>query len=69
MLACKIVHEEIEVDARLAQFGTTRTELRKIVHAVETAHNDAVPYDPKTAAGQFRYIYGTRATSASSGLM
>jgi hypothetical protein len=61
MLSCKIVRDEIEVDARLASFGITRSEARKIILAVVTAHNDAVPYDPKTAAGQFRYIYGTRA--------
>jgi hypothetical protein len=62
MLPCKITRDEIEVDARIADFGVTRSELLKIVHAVVTAHNDAVPYDPKSAAGQFRYIYGTRAT-------
>jgi hypothetical protein len=61
MLPCRIVRDEIEVDVRLAQFGTTRAECRRIIHAVVTAHNDAVPYDPKTAAGLFRYIYGTRA--------
>jgi hypothetical protein len=60
MLPCKIIRDEIEVDARLTSFGVTRSELRKIVLAVVTAHNDAVAYDPKSAAGQFRYIYGTR---------
>lgn len=62
MKPCKIIKEEIDVDARLAEFGVSRDDLLRIVRAVVTAHNDAVPFDPITASGLFRYIYGTRAT-------
>lgn len=61
MQPCKIIKEEIEVDARLAEFGITREDALRIVRAVVVAHNDAVPFDPVTASGLFRYIYGTRA--------
>ena len=51
---------ELEIEAKLAQFGITLDDALHIIRAVVTAHNDAVRFDPKTAAGQFRYIYGTR---------
>ena len=61
MQPCRIIKDEIEVDSRLAEFGITREEALRIVRAVVVAHNDAVGFDPLTAAGLFRYIYGTRA--------
>lgn len=51
---------ELEVSAKLSQFGITLDDAIRVVRAVVTAHNDAVPFDPSTTAGQFRYIYGTR---------
>lgn len=49
-----------EIEAKLDQFGLSLSEALRVVQAVVTAHNDAVGFDPNTAAGQFRYIYGTR---------
>lgn len=61
MVASILYKSEREVSAKLEQFGISVEDALRIVRAVVTAHNDAVKYDPKTAAGQFRYIYGTRA--------
>lgn len=52
---------EREVTAKLEQFGVSVEEVLRIVRAVVTANNDAVDYDPATASGLLRYIYGTRA--------
>lgn len=61
MIAPIMYKTELEVGAKLDQFGVSIEDAIRIVRAVVTAHNDAVDFDPTTAAGQFRYIYGTRA--------
>jgi hypothetical protein len=60
MLATRFSIEPWDVDARLAPFGVTRTELWRVVAGVVAARADAVENDPATAEGQFAYIYGTR---------
>lgn len=58
----KIIKEDRDVDARLAElFATTREELYQIVRAVVGARNSVVLNDPITAAGQVAYQLGTRA--------
>lgn len=61
MAKTKLVVEEHDVDARLADFGVTRTDIIRIALAALGARNDSIAFDPKTAKGQFSYIYGVRA--------
>ncbi|HRK98461.1 MAG TPA: hypothetical protein PLE43_08315 [Alphaproteobacteria bacterium] len=61
MLEKKLYKEEDEVESRLYEFGATKDSLLKIIHAAAGGRNLAVANDPKTAGGQFAYIYGTRA--------
>lgn len=50
-----------EVDDRLADFMVKRQGLVRIGLTALGARNDSLPYDdPKTAKGQFAYIYGVR---------
>lgn len=60
MIETKIFKEPIEIIEKLAEFSTSKEELRTIIHAAIGGRMDAVPHDPKTAAGTFSYIYGTR---------
>lgn len=60
MQPARIYTESWEVDQRLAAFGVTRAELRRVVQAVVAARAEAVQDDPVAAAGQFAYIFGTR---------
>jgi hypothetical protein len=61
VLKTKIVTEPQDVDARLAAFGVRRQDLLQIPLLALGARNDSVPFDPRTAKGQFSYIYGVRA--------
>lgn len=60
-MSAVIFKTEQEMTNKLQQFGVSLDDLIKIVRSVVTAHFDAVPNDPCTASGQFKYIYGTRA--------
>jgi hypothetical protein len=61
VLKTKVVMEPQDVDARLADFGISRQEILQIPLLALGARNDSVPFDPRTAKGQFSYIYGVRA--------
>jgi hypothetical protein len=56
----KLVIEPQDVDAKLLDFGVRRQDLLQIPLLALGARNDSVPFDPKTAKGQFSYIYGVR---------
>lgn len=62
MLETVIINESWDVASRLEAFGVDREELLDVVRAVVAYRANAVPNDPKTAEGQFAYIYGTRYT-------
>lgn len=64
MLAAKIYKSESEVQAKLAEFGTSLREAFGIVRAVVGARAETVDNDPAGTAGQFGYIYGTRSVRA-----
>ena len=57
----KLFKDAEEVKSRLQDFGVSTEDLIKIVHAAAGGRNSSVANDPKTAGGQFAYIYGTRA--------
>lgn len=62
-LPVTIIRDEVDVERKLLdQFGTTRPDWIGVVHATVLARNDTTLFDPSNAAGQFAYIYGTRAT-------
>jgi hypothetical protein len=61
VLKTKLVIEPQDVHARLAEFGTKRDDIVRIALTALGARNDSVPDDPRTAKGQFSYIYGVRA--------
>jgi hypothetical protein len=50
-----------DADARLADFRIERYDIVRVALSALAARNDSVPDDPKTAKGQFSYIYGVRA--------
>jgi hypothetical protein len=60
MLQTKLIVQPQEVDKRLADFGVTRSDVIRIALSALGARNDSTPADPKTAKGQFSYIYGVR---------
>lgn len=62
MRATKIHHYEWDVDRELEKFGRTRQQWLAVVARVVSAKLDAVPDDPRSAAGLFAYIYGVRHT-------
>ena len=64
MPAGRLYIDDWDIDARLAEFGVTRSELYQVVREVVGARADAVENDPLSAAGQFAYIIGTRNTRA-----
>lgn len=61
MVATIFYKAEAAITSKIEALGLELDEVLRIVHTVVTAHNDATDHDPKSAAGQFRYIYGTRA--------
>ncbi len=62
MRATKIYHQEWDVDRELERFGRSKADWRKVVERIVAAKLDAVPNDPRAAAGLFAYIYGVRHT-------
>ena len=62
MLPVRIVTEEWDVEARLAElFGASKAEMVAVASAAIGGRRDAVDDDPITAPGTLSYIYGTRA--------
>lgn len=62
MYATKLYHQELEVVAKLAaEFsGTTIADWTLILEKVVAATAEAVPDDPRSAAGILGYIHGVR---------
>ncbi len=61
MIHNKVYKDDEDITSRLSEFGVTKDDLMKIVHAAAGGRNATVPNDPITAGGHFAYIYGTRA--------
>lgn len=55
-----VFKEDYEIIPRLNLFSVTKDELLRVVELAVGGRADAVPNDPKSAGGQFSYIYGTR---------
>lgn len=60
MLATKLYKDSWEVDARLTNFGVTKSELEQVAFLTLAARLESVDADPKSAPGLLSYIYGTR---------
>jgi hypothetical protein len=60
VLKAKLISDPIDVESRLADFGVKKADLVRIALSALGARNDSVLDDPRTAKGQFSYIYGVR---------
>ena len=60
MEPCRIVKEDNDIAARLAEFGVRREEVIRIALASLASRNESIPFDPKTGKGLLGYIYGVR---------
>lgn len=54
----RIISEQHPVGSRIADFGFTKEGFKKICEAVAHGRNLKTALQPKTAGGQFKYIYG-----------
>lgn len=57
----KIIRDEWEVEHRLAELGTNKTELIEIAKRAAAARADSTDNDPISGPGLLSWIYGTRA--------
>ena len=61
MLQTRLIVRPEDVHARLAHFRVKKDDIVRVALSALAARNDSVSDDPKTAKGQFSYIYGVRA--------
>ncbi|QUL38373.1 hypothetical protein [Erythrobacter sp. JK5] len=57
----QIIDTELEVDARLHDFGLSRDQILAIADVAKAWASDASPLMPKNAPGTLAYIYGVEA--------
>ncbi len=61
MRPTRLIRDEWDVEARLAELGTTRAELIEIAKEAAAARADSTEDDPRSGGGLLSWIYGTRA--------
>lgn len=61
MRPTRIVRDEWEVEQRLAELGTNKTEMIEIAKKAAAARADSTEDDPRSGGGLLSWIYGTRA--------
>ena len=61
MTLARVFKDELEVGARLQDFGTTKRDWLEVIRVAVGAKREAVINHPANAAGQLSYIFGTGA--------